>query len=111
MRILRLSAALLVLLVFVGHSRAQGTISWPSGYPKGSGCNPGAILVNGSVSLDTGWTKGTATIIAWKDGDDCKNSVSVAFCGNTFDGAIAGLNSCETYNVTVEVVLTDCCMN
>src|SRR5882672_703495 len=95
---LQLWLAILFVLVFVGHSRAQGTISWTSGYPKAS-CNSGAILVNGSVSLDSGWTRGTATITAWKDGEESKTSVSVAFCGSTFDGAIGGLNSCESYNV------------
>jgi hypothetical protein len=106
---LQLCLAIVLGLVFMGNANAQGKVSWTSGYPQASGSNMGSIAVKGSVSLDSGWNFIDGTIRVWKDGTE--ETLGTVNTDTSFEAEIGGLNSCDTYNVTVEFRLVDGCMN
>lgn len=102
--------AVLVAAAFASGAQAQGTISFNSGYPTGG--SAGVISTKGKFALDCGWTLSgsTATVSVWQDG--CLVSTDTLIISlNSFAGGISGLQSCATYNVTVEITVVDSSCN
>jgi hypothetical protein len=124
MRVMHFWAALVLMSVCAQPALAQGTITWDSGYPTG-GTNPGEISVSGNISLDCGWYIGGAgcetpnpepvpgyvvTIRVWQDGTVVFEFVGSAMgaTGGPFSGTATGLIGGTSYNVTVEVGVSNC---
>jgi hypothetical protein len=105
--------AALLAFVLVNQAQVQGTIALDCGCPQ-SGSSSGAIALKGTVTPSCGWSLSscTVTVRAWQDGcvlSTATVDTSTSCCVITFDGAITGLQSGATYNITVEVQVTNGC--
>jgi hypothetical protein len=118
MRNFRTLAAIVVLLFFANLGWAQGTISFDSGYPK-PGTDPGTISVSGTIVIDDPcsawvWSGDGALWTIWKDDCVIASDYLTIQDGSlpkqyTWNGIISGFDSLTSYNVTVEVMLSNGC--
>jgi hypothetical protein len=108
MRRFQILGVCLVIALSANETRGDNTIQWDSGSPKPV-CS-GAIYISGTCSLDCGWSVQccTATARVWQDGM-CVKTYPVTVCGGTWSNTLSGLTSCTTYNVTVEIAVTNGC--
>jgi hypothetical protein len=111
MKRLQLCLALCLITLFAG--RAQGQITWATGYPKASN-TAGQITIQGNFNLPKGYTiaNGTLTVRVWLDGKrNYPDTVSLNTDNKSWGPkdvpAKITLGSGQTYNVTVEIQLTD----
>ncbi|MFO0966886.1 MAG: hypothetical protein U0793_15035 [Gemmataceae bacterium] len=109
MKMVRFLTAILVLAILASSAEASNTVTLTSGYPK-AGCSSGTIFVDGTYSLDSGWSLvGTGfTIYVWQDGLEVTTVSAAGFFGS-FSQTISSLNSSVTYNVFVEMTITNGC--
>lgn len=115
MRPYRLFIAVLLTVALAYEARAEHFIQWyDSSYPK-KGSVAGTLLVKGRFTLDTDWspTSTNGRAYFWQDGLDYL-SMSVPWSFDSCTGeyvlaetGITGLTSGATYNLTVEVEITD----
>ena len=111
MKRLHLCVVPLLLLVFAGQARSQGTIAWATNYPA-TGSTAGSITVSGTVATDSGWfaMSTSVTVRIWQDGLVVTTTtvpLTYSSPGNYTWGAssISGLISGAIYNVTVEATV------
>lgn len=110
MKRMQVCLAFLVLAAVASQAKAQGTVSWDSGYPAG-GSTSGSIKTAGTFALDCGWSLVGmgGNIRVWQDGETVMVSSFLMVSCNSWSEMVAGLNAGTSYNVTVEFQVTDGC--
>src|SRR5258708_21290811 len=116
MKRLRICLAMAALIGLASPAFADGSIVWKSGYPTSN--SSGTITVDVIINVSGGWKyAGGITASVWQDGCCVTTQMlapAVTCCGPTFPWDIgtfdiSGLTSGATYNVIVEVGVTDAC--
>lgn len=107
--------ALLAVVCLHDTASAQSKVTWAPGYPS-KGSLKGEIIVKGVIAVKPGNTPNSEGVFhAWQDGSfQTTGSVKIFRTGapNVFkwQGTISGLTSSATYNVVVEVGITNSMM-
>lgn len=109
-RLSALAMSSLVLLALAPQLWAANIPSWSMGFPSAPPMMPGAIVVGGTTTLDSGWMPAstTTTITVWPVGGGMPITASgTVDSAGTFSGQISGLVSGKQYWVTVQFTVTD----